>query len=87
MTLDLKKTLNRKSLVENLIKKSNDQVKTLTHPQFLLGFSKVQIAQVLDNCEYIFTVQDVLDKVEMGIETSLCYFCIHEQGIWRYCRH
>jgi len=25
----------------------------------------VQIVQVLDNCEYISTVQDVLDKVEI----------------------
>ena len=55
-----------KSLVINLKKKStNEQVKTLTDPQFLLGFSEVQIAQVLDNCENIFTLQDVLDKVEI----------------------
>ena len=55
-----------KSLVINLKKKStNEQVKTLTDPQFLLGFSEVQIAQVLDNCENIFTLRDVLDKVEI----------------------
>ena len=56
-----------KSLVINLKKKStNEQVKTLTDPQFLLGFSEVQIAQVLDNnCENIFTLRDILDKVEI----------------------
>ena len=55
-----------KSLVINLKKKStNEQVKTLTDPPFLLGFSEVQIAQVLDNCENIFTLLDVLDKVEI----------------------
>lgn len=52
-----------------------------TRPQFLLGFSEVQIVQVLDNCEYIFTVQDV------RLETCPCYYCAHEQGIWRYCWH
>ena len=71
VTLDQKTTLHKcltnyhKSLVMNLRKKSNDQVKSLTDPQFLLGFSGVQIDQVLDNCENIFTVQDVLDKVEI----------------------
>jgi len=55
-----------KSLVSNLISKSkNNQLKTLTHPQLLLGFSDVQITQVLDNCDMIFTLQDILNKVEI----------------------
>ena len=29
------------------------------------------------NCEYIFTVQDVLDKVEIWDLKHVCYFCIH----------
>lgn len=45
--------------------KSNDQVKILTDHQFLLGFSEGQIGQVLKHCESIFSVQDVLDKVEI----------------------
>lgn len=40
----------------DLLKKSN---------QFLLGFSEGQIGQVLKHCESIFSVQDVLDKVEI----------------------
>lgn len=71
MTLDQKNMLRKclrnyhKSLVIDLLKKSNDQVKTLTDPQFLLGFSEVQIGQVLKHCESIFSIQDVLDKVEI----------------------
>ena len=53
-----------KSLVMDLLKKSNDQVKILTDHQFLLGFSEGQIGQVLKHCESILSVQDVLDKVE-----------------------
>ena len=49
----------------DLLKKSNDQVKILTDHQFLLGFSEGQIGQVLKHCESIFSVQDVLDKVEI----------------------
>ena len=72
VTPDQKNTLRKfvtnyhKSLVMNLKKKSrNEHVKTLTDPQFLLGFSELQTTQVLDNCENIFTVENVLDKVEI----------------------
>ena len=52
VTLDQKNMLHKclrnyhKSLVMDLLKKSIDQVKTLTDPQFLLGFSEGQIGQV-----------------------------------------
>ena len=60
VTLDQKNMLRKclrnyqKSLVMDLLKKSNDRVKTLTDPQFLLGFSEVQIGQILKHCESIF---------------------------------
>ena len=72
VTSDQKNTLRKfvtnyhKSLVMNLKKKSrNEHVKTSFDPQFLLGFSELQTTQVLDNCENIFTVENVLDKVEI----------------------
>ena len=55
-----------KSLITTLIEKSaNGQLKTLTDMSILLGFSEVQIAQVVASCEKLFTLQDILDNVEI----------------------
>ena len=55
-----------KSLITNLINKSaNGQLKTLTDTSLLLGFSEVQVEQVVDNCGKLFTLQDLLDNVEI----------------------
>lgn len=55
-----------KSLVNSLISKSaHGQLKTSTNLQFILGFSEQQISQVLDNCEKIFSLEDVCNYVEI----------------------
>ena len=55
-----------KTLIKTLMLKSrNHQIKSLSHPQFLLGFSEVQVSQVCKNCAEIFTLQDILSKVEI----------------------
>lgn len=49
-----------KVLVYELINKSGSgQLKTLTNPKFLLGFTELQISQVMDNVDKIFSVDDV----------------------------
>lgn len=56
----------RKSLVMNLIGKSpHGQVKSLTNVNTLLGFSELQIEQVVNSCETIFSLEDVLRCVEI----------------------
>ena len=55
-----------KVLVYELINKSESgQLKTLTNPQFLLGFTELQISQVMDNAEKIFSIDDVYFFVEI----------------------
>ncbi len=46
-------------------KSASGQVKTLTDMSILLGFSEVQISQVVASCEKLFTLQDILDNVEI----------------------
>lgn len=49
-----------KPLVMELISKSSDeQLKTLMNPQFVLGFSEHHILQVMANEDRMFTVVDV----------------------------
>ena len=52
-------------LVRDLISKSPDgQLPTLTNLQFMLGFSYQQIIkQVLENCDKIFTLDDVISNI------------------------
>ena len=55
-----------KSLITSLVKKSaNGQLKTLADTSLLLGFSEVQVEQVVDNCGKLCTLQDILDNVEI----------------------
>ena len=55
-----------KSLVMKLVNTvANGNVKTLTNLQFMVGFSKLQISQVLDNLEWIFALSDIFEVVEI----------------------
>lgn len=55
-----------KVLVYELINKSGSgQLKTLTNSKFLLGFTELQISQVMDNVDKIFSVDDVYFFVEI----------------------
>ena len=52
-------------LIKLLNTTAHDDVRTLTNLQFMLGFSKHQITQVLDNLEAIFSLSDVYRFVEI----------------------
>ena len=55
-----------KSIVIKLLNTTaHGDVKTLTNLQFMLGFSKHQITQVLDNLNMIFSLSDVYKVVEI----------------------
>ena len=55
-----------KSLIMDMAKTSGgDELKTLTNPHILLGFSELQISQVLDNIDKLFTIDDVCSSVEI----------------------
>ena len=54
-----------KSLASELFKTDAGNIKTMTNPQFLLGFSEHQISQVDDNLDKIFTCDDVFAHVEI----------------------
>ena len=55
-----------KSIVINLLNTTaHGDVRTLTNLQFMLGFSKHQITQVLDNLDRIFIFSDVYKFVEI----------------------
>ena len=61
-----------KVLVYELINKSESgQLKTLTNPQFLLGLTELQIFQVVDNADKIFSVDDVY-IFSVDIEFEAC---------------
>lgn len=65
---ELKRALVKyhKSLLMKLIGKSaHGHVKSLTNLNTLLGFSEIQIEQVVDNCENIFCLEDVMRTVEI----------------------
>lgn len=55
-----------KSIVIKLLNTTaHGDVRTLTNLQFMLGFSKHQITQVLDNLDRIFSLFDVYKFVEI----------------------
>lgn len=55
-----------KSLIMDLAKTSaGDELKTLTDPHVLLGFSELQISQVMHNLHKLFTIDDVCSTVEI----------------------
>ncbi|XP_068689653.1 uncharacterized protein [Montipora foliosa] len=55
-----------KSLLIDLLKSdSSGNLKLFNHPTLLLGFSDVQITQVMDHCSELFTLGDICDYVEI----------------------
>ena len=59
-------TKYHKSLVMELLRKSAcGHVKSLTNLSSLLGFSELQIEQVVINCETLFCLDDVLRSIEI----------------------
>lgn len=56
----------RKELVKMLISKSpGGGLKSIINPRFLLGFSTLQIEQVMSNLDKIFTIEDITNFVEI----------------------
>lgn len=51
--------------MELISKSSDEQLKTLMNPQFLLGFSEHHILQVIANEDRMFTLDDVCFYVEI----------------------
>ena len=55
-----------KQLLTNLTKRdASGKLKYFTHPKFLLGFSELQIQQVLDHCAILFSIADICRFVEI----------------------
>lgn len=55
-----------KSLLVDLWKRdSSGNLKVFSHPTILLGFSDIQISQVIDNCAKLFTLRDICNFVEI----------------------
>ena len=55
-----------KLLLTNLSKRdASGKLKYFTHPKFILGFSELQIQQVLDHCAHLFSIADICRFVEI----------------------
>ena len=55
-----------KQLLTNLTKRdASGKLKYFTHPKFLLGFSELQIQQVLDHCHNLYSIADICHFVEI----------------------
>ena len=52
-------------LIDLLNRDSSGNFKLFNHPTLLLGFSDVQITQVMDHCSELFTLRDICDYVEI----------------------
>lgn len=64
----LEEKLNRyhKSLVAELVRKhANGIIKSQISLPMLIGFSELQISQVLEHCGHLFTLQDVYSFIEI----------------------
>ena len=67
-TAMLRKELNKVhlSLLMLLLKRdASGNLKIFNHPSSLLGFSDIQISQVLRHCSLLFTVKDICNFVEI----------------------
>ena len=59
-------SIYHKSLITSLLKKdASGKVKSFTHPKFPLGFSHIQISQVLDHCLEMFSIRDICNLLEI----------------------
>ena len=53
-------------MLTNLTKRdASGKLKYFTHPKFLLGFSELQILQVLNHCAILFSIADICRFVEI----------------------
>lgn len=56
----------RKELVRNLMSNSpGENLTSIINPRFLLGFSTLQINQVMDNLKNLFSIKDITSLVEI----------------------
>lgn len=59
-------SIDHKSLITSLLTRdASGKVKSFTHPKFPLGFSNIQISQVLDHCSEIFSTRDICNLLEI----------------------
>ena len=59
-------SIYHKSLITSLLKRdASGKLKSFTHPKSLLGFSDIQISQVLDHCSEMFSIRDICNLVEI----------------------
>lgn len=64
--LETKLVTYHKLLLINLTKRdASSKLKYFTHPKFMLGFSELQIQQVLDHCPNLFSIADICRFVEI----------------------
>lgn len=55
-----------KSLLIELLKRdSSGKLKVFNHPKYLLGFSDIQISQVITHAPKIFTIDDICNHIEI----------------------
>ncbi|CAB3982612.1 Hypothetical predicted protein [Paramuricea clavata] len=55
-----------KSLMSDIVKRdASGKLKIFTHPKFVLGFSNIQISQVINNADKLFTIEDICNHVEI----------------------
>ncbi len=67
-TLELKSELQKlhKLLLMDLLKRDGSgKLKVFNHPNFVLGFSSIQVSQVISNSCKIFTIRDICSFVEI----------------------
>ena len=65
-TLRTELDIYHKHLLTNLLKRdSTCKLKSFTHPKFLLGFSDIQISQVLIHCPEMFSMNDICNLIEI----------------------
>lgn len=56
----------QKGLLSDFVKRdASATLKVFNHPKFILGFSNIQISQVLDHADKLFTIDDICQHVEI----------------------
>ena len=55
-----------KELLSDILKRDGSaKLKLLNHPKYILGFSEIQITQIIDLAEKLFTIDDICKYVEI----------------------
>ncbi|XP_078355691.1 bifunctional 3'-5' exonuclease/ATP-dependent helicase WRN-like [Oculina patagonica] len=66
VTLETELKKFHKSLLLTLLNRdASGNLKVFNHPSLLLGFSNIQISQVLSHCSVLFTIEDICNFVEI----------------------